>query len=177
LIEAEIGPEQFGLAVRYSYDAPELDGTLGAIRRAQHLLGDRFLVLYGDTHLTVDHQSVVDHWKRSGKPGVMTVLHNEGRWGPSNTVVEGGLVVGHSKRVQMQSMEWIDYGLGGLVSTALDLVDEHVTDLSDLYGDLASRGMLCAFEVSERFYEIGTPEQLLETDAYLSSLIGRDPPA
>src|ERR1700677_524595 len=31
-IESAIGGERFGIDIRYSFDAPELDGTLGAIR-------------------------------------------------------------------------------------------------------------------------------------------------
>ena len=45
LIEKTVGPSRFGLRIRYSHDSPSLDGTLGAIRRALPLLGDRFLVL------------------------------------------------------------------------------------------------------------------------------------
>ena len=50
-IEEVIGSEQFGISVSYSDDGPELAGTLGAIRRAQPLLGERFLTLYADTYL------------------------------------------------------------------------------------------------------------------------------
>ena len=72
-----IGGERFGLRVRYSHDAPELDGTLGAVRRALPLLGDRFLVLYGDTYLRVAYEAVDAAWRASGLPAVMTVLRNE----------------------------------------------------------------------------------------------------
>lgn len=53
-VVTQIGPQRCGLAVDYSFDGPGLDGTLGAIRKALPLLGDRFLVLYGDTYLRVD---------------------------------------------------------------------------------------------------------------------------
>src|SRR5664279_3794592 len=51
MIEQEMGSTRFGLEIRYSYDGPHLDGTLGAIRRARPFLQNRFLVLYGDTYL------------------------------------------------------------------------------------------------------------------------------
>jgi NDP-sugar pyrophosphorylase family protein len=56
LIERRIGEEQFGMSIAYSYDGPELAGTLGAIRRALPLLGERFLVLYGDSYLRMDYR-------------------------------------------------------------------------------------------------------------------------
>src|SRR2546421_4016549 len=43
-VEQRIGRERFGIRIEYSYDAPGLDGTLGAIRRALPVLPDAFLV-------------------------------------------------------------------------------------------------------------------------------------
>jgi NDP-sugar pyrophosphorylase family protein len=169
-IESRLGKERFGIRIRYSYDEPGLSGTLGAIRRARHLLGERFLVLYGDTYLRVDYGAVVREWWASNRLGIMTVLHNRDQWGPSNTSVRAREVVLHSKTETSGAMEWIDYGLGGLKSSTLDLVDPEVTDLSVLYGELARRRELYGFEVRDRFYEIGTPERLAETDLFLRSL-------
>ena len=39
LIERAIGAERFGMRIDYSYDGPELVGTLGAVRQALELLG------------------------------------------------------------------------------------------------------------------------------------------
>ena len=52
-------------------------------------------------------------------------------------------------------------------------------DLSELYAQLARDGLLCGFEAHERFYEIGTPEGLAETEAFLAGLTvpTRLPPA
>ncbi|HMD57236.1 MAG TPA: NTP transferase domain-containing protein [Solirubrobacteraceae bacterium] len=169
-IESRIGPRRFGMSVKYSFDAPGLDGTLGAIRRALRLLGERFLVLYGDTYLRIDYASVASAWRESGLPAVMTVLRNEGRWDTSNVVFEGGLVARYDKRAPSSQMHWIDYGLGGLTADALDRVDSSESDLSMLYKRLAERGELLGFEASERFYEIGTPTGLRETDAFLRAL-------
>ena len=64
-------------------------------------------------------------------------------------------------------MSWIDYGLGGLTAGALGRVAESERDLAVLYGALASRGEVCGYPASKRFYEIGTPAALEETDAFL----------
>jgi len=171
-IEERIGEERFGVAIRYSYDAPGLDGTLGAVRRALPLLGDRFLVLYGDTYLRIDYGAVARAWRDSGLPAVMTVLRNEGRWDRSNATFEGGRVTRYDKRAPTPDMAWIDYGLGGLTAGAVAAHDPADRDLASLYGALAARGELLGFEAAERFYEIGTPDALRETDAFLRSLPG-----
>ena len=65
-------------------------------------------------------------------------------------------------------MDWIDYGLGGLRAETLTLVQES-DNLCDLYHELARRGELVGFAANQRFYEIGTPEALRETNAFLGS--------
>jgi NDP-sugar pyrophosphorylase family protein len=162
-----VGSRRFGLRIEYSFDAPELDGTLGAIRRARDLLGDRFLVLYGDTYLRLDYRAAADEWRRSGCRGLMVVLRNEGRWDQSNTVYADGRIIAYEKAKPASAMKWIDYGLGGLEGGALELVPASERDLSSLYKRLAELGDLCGYEAHERFYEIGRPESFAETDAFL----------
>ena len=166
-IETEIGTERFGLELEYSHDSPGLDGTLGALRRARGLLGERFLILYGDSYLRLDYGAAVDAWIAGGCLGLMSVLENDGRWDTSNAVQANGRVVAYDKRAPTAEMRWIDYGLGGLEARALDLVAEDERDLAVLYKHLAETGELCAYEARERFYEIGRPEALAETDAFL----------
>ena len=167
LIEREIGSSRHGIEIAYSYDSPGLDGTLGAIRHARPLLEERFLVLYGDTYLRIDYRAVVDSWLAGGHPAVMTVLRNEGRWDVSNAILRDGMVARYDKDSPSPDMRWIDYGLGGLTEAALGVAPEHERDLSVLYRLLAERGELMGFEAEERFYEIGSPAALAETDAFL----------
>jgi len=173
-IRSTVGGERFGVRIGYSFDAPGLDGTLGAVRRAQPLLGDRFLVLYGDTYLRIDYGDVARTWRESGLPAIMSVLRNEGRWDASNAVFSDGMVSRYDKHAPTAEMRWIDYGLGGFTADALAGVGEQERDLAGLYGRLAELGQLCGYEASERFYEIGTPSGLRETDAFLRGLSRTD---
>jgi NDP-sugar pyrophosphorylase family protein len=169
LVESRMGVERFGLRIRYSHDTPGLDGTLGALRRARPLLGERFLVLYGDTYLRIDYGALARAWSASGLPAVMAVLRNRGRWDTSNVVYRDGLVVAYDKRAPAPAMEWVDYGLGGREAAALDRAPAGERDLAELYRRLAASGELLGVEARERFYEIGTPAALAETDAFLRS--------
>lgn len=169
LIEEQIGGERFGVSLQYSYDGPAALGTLGAIRKAASQLGDRFLVLYGDTYLQIDYGAASNAWEQSGLPAMMTVLRNQGRWDRSNAVFDGRLVARYDKRAPDPAMEWIDYGLGGLTAEVLDRVPSSVTELADLYHALSLAGLLFGYRATRRFYEIGTPESLAETDEFLHS--------
>ncbi len=170
LIEDRIGCQQFGIRIAYSYDSRALDGTLGAIRRAVPKLGERFLVLYGDTYLRIDYEAAAAAWTASGLPALMTVLRNDGRWDASNARYWDGRVVAYDKRAPTADMHWIDYGLGGLCVEALAVAQDGESDLAALYSLLAADGRLCGYEAVERFYEIGSAESLAETDEFLRRL-------
>jgi NDP-sugar pyrophosphorylase family protein len=172
MIESRIGHARFGISISYSHDAPALDGTLGAIRRALALLPERFLVLYGDTYLRVDYRAVERAWRESGLPALMVVLRNEGRWDTSNVLYKRGRVLAYDKRSPTPAMRWIDYGLGGLCATACKRAGASESDLAPLYTVLARRGELFGYAASERFYEIGSPAALKETEAFLAARAG-----
>jgi NDP-sugar pyrophosphorylase family protein len=167
MIERAIGAGCCGIEISYSHDSPALDGTLGAIRRALPLLGDRFLVLYGDSYLRIDYGGAVAAWNASGLPAMMTVLRNEGRWDISNADFDGTRITSYDKRSPGRNLQWIDFGLGALTTSVVSATDPVVSDLADLYAELARRGELFGFEATERFYEIGTPHALAETDQFL----------
>jgi MurNAc alpha-1-phosphate uridylyltransferase len=166
-IEERIGTSRYGISISYAYDGPGLDGTLGALRRASPILGDRFVYLYGDTYLQMDFGAAVSRWNLSGLPALMAVLRNDGAWDASNASFDGSLVVAYDKARPTPDMQWIDYGFGGFVSSALGLVGEDERDLATLHRELASDRLLCGYEATERFFEIGTPVALEETEAYL----------
>jgi NDP-sugar pyrophosphorylase family protein len=169
-IESVIGQRRFGLHIAYVSDPPDLAGTAGAIRGALSLLGDRFLVMYGDTYLRIDYRAVDAAHRASRRPALMTVLRNDGRWDTSNVVLRDGMVVRYDKQHPTADMRWIDYGLGALTASALDAHPGR--DLADVYRVLADEGQLAGYEATERFYEIGTPAALAETDAFL---LGQQP--
>jgi NDP-sugar pyrophosphorylase family protein len=166
-IERRIGSEHFGIHIEYSYDGPGLDGTLGAVRRASPLLPDRFLILYGDSYLRLDYRAATKVWADSGCLGLMVVFRNEGRWDTSNAVYADNRVIAYDKSAPTDLMRWIDYGLGGLDRSAIGIVPENVRDLSVLYKRLAEAGELAGYEACDRFYEIGSPDSLAETDRFL----------
>jgi len=155
---------RFGLRIDYSDEGPEPIGTAGALRRALPLLGDRFLAMYGDTYLRADYGAVARAHAASGLSGLMTVLRNRGRWGPSNAVYRRERVLAYDKRRPPAGAQWIDYGVLALTGRALE-GDE--PDLADVLSRLAAQGELAGFPVTRRFYEIGTPEALAETERFL----------
>lgn len=159
---------RYDLEVAYSFDGNRLLGTGGALRQALPLLAETFFVLYGDSYLDIAFAPVLAAFRRSGAPALMTVFRNENRWDTSNVVFDGARVVRHDKRAPTPDMNYIDYGLGILMRDAFaDATCPAPLDLADVYTALAAAGRLAGYEVTRRFYEIGTPEGLAEADTYL----------
>ncbi len=164
---------RYGLEVAYSEDGPDLQGTGGAIRQALPLLGDRFLVIYGDSYLACDYPSVQSAFDRRGRAGLMTVYRNEGRWDTSNVEFDGEQIRAYDKKNKTPRMRHIDYGLGVFQRTAFETSEtgsrRGAFDLALVYQDLLSRNELAAYEVQERFYEIGSFEGIRDLRQYLST--------
>ncbi len=159
---------RWGLRVRYSGDGAAPLGTGGALRKALPLLGPRFMVMYGDSYLPTAFGPVWKAFLRSGLEGLMTVYPNAGRWDTSNVQFEGTWIVSYSKGVKTPEMRHIDYGLSCFEARAFGGWPEGARfDLADVSADLLRRGELAGFEVRERFYEIGSPAGMAETDALL----------
>ncbi len=162
LVERMIGDgSRLGLSIQYSFDGPEPLGTAGAVRKALPLLGESFLVTYGDTLLAVDHLAVARAHTSSGLRALMTVLENENNYAPSNALIDGRLVVAYGKTPLPQNARWIDYGLLVFERAAIELSTD--ADLEPVLTRLADERQLAAFEVDERFYEIGDEAGLAET--------------
>jgi hypothetical protein len=67
-------------------------------------------------------------------------------------------------------MQHIEYGLCLLDRAAFANPVRAAFDLGDLYTDLVATGRMAGMEVTRRFYEIGSPEGLAETDLLIRSL-------
>jgi NDP-sugar pyrophosphorylase family protein len=159
---------RFGLEVAAVFDGPVLLGTGGALRRALPMLGEVFFVLYGDSYLDVPMAEIWECFQASGRQALMTVYGNGGRWDTSNVVFRDGQIAYYSKKDRRPDMGYIDFGLGVLSADLFrDWPDEAAFDLADLYTGLAATGRLAGWESRRRFYEIGTPAGLADTDRYL----------
>jgi NDP-sugar pyrophosphorylase family protein len=168
-IKANIGDgSTFGLHVNYSFDAPTLLGTGGALKRALPKLGEKFLVTYGDSYMPVDYAAIVQAFVASGKPGLMTVFENEGRWDASNLWFERGEIRRYNKKLRTPEMRHIDYGIAVLSASVFDsFCGDAIFDLADVCSRLISDKQLAAYEVKQRFYEIGSHQGLAELDSLL----------
>ncbi len=163
----------WNLDVHYVDEGSDLRGTAGALRLSLdlHLLEDRFLVLYGDSYLTVSLDQVAKAHQGGDLPALMTVFRNEGRWEESNAAFNGTLVTRYEKHSASPSpdMCFVDYGLSALLRS---VVEQEIpagteSDLATLFATLSVQGRLGGFEAQDRFYEIGSLQGLQDLERRL----------
>jgi NDP-sugar pyrophosphorylase family protein len=160
---------RWNLRIDYVFDGGTLLGTAGALKRALPVLADAFFVLYGDSLLTCDLRAIERAFRASGRAGLMTVFRNDDRWDRSNVLFEDGRLLRYDKVNRTPQMRHIDYGLGVLTERALAPVPaDRPSDLAAVYQRLLADDDLAGVETTDRFYEIGSPEGLEETRAFLA---------
>lgn len=176
-IEAAFGGgEDRGVRIAYSRDGERLLGTGGAIARALPLLDESFVLLYGDSFLDIDYDEVLYRFWRGQKQGceaLMAVLENGGRFDRSNILLEDGVLRLYDKKNPLPAMRHIDYGVGVYERAVFARERREAFDLSDVQNALSRAGKLAHCEVTNRFYEIGSPETLAAFCAYAAARFDR----
>jgi len=170
----EAGGAPHGLRVRFVDEGDDLRGTAGALRLAldEGALAESFLLTYGDSFLPIDFGAVFRAYQASGRPALMTVFRNDGRFDTSNVIFDGRLVTLYDKQRRTRPAAdfiFIDYGLTALSREVVAReIPAGVSDLATLFHDLSVRGDLAGFDVAERFYEIGSLAGLKDFEQWLA---------
>lgn len=159
---------RWGLEIRYSYDGDILLGTGGAVKKATRLLPDAFMILYGDSYLDLDYSQVVLTYFKMDLPVMMTIYRNRNSHEKSNILVKNGRIALYSKTEHDPAMEYIDYGLMVIRKKNFDSYpSEKPFDLSLVLSKAVTAGLVGAYEVENRFYEVGSARGIRETEDYI----------
>jgi NDP-sugar pyrophosphorylase family protein len=144
-------------------------GTGGAVKKALSKVEKNFFVMYGDSYLPIDFGDFQIHFENLKKKSVMAIIKNENKWDRSNVSLRSNKSILYNKmNSQNLEMNYVDYGVSILDREVFkDVQDDVAIDLSMIYHQLSVNGQLGAFEVYERFYEIGSLEGIQEASDYL----------
>ena len=159
---------KYGVQIDYSFDGEVRLGTGGAICKALPLLGDTFMVLYGDSYLPINYRAVKEDFCNKGKLAIMTVFQNSGAYDSSNVVFDGNHVLKYAKGNANIEMTHIDYGLSVFKSSLFEKYPVgSPLDLGNVCTDLSNSGLLAGHEVHQRFYEIGSMQGIEDFTSYI----------
>ena len=165
---------RFGMNVSYSRDGKAKLGTGAAVKKALSEVDGDFAVMYGDTYLDISMAPLYNAFKGSQFNAMMTVLENDNKWQPSNCEFdqESGKLLKYDKKKPTANMHFVDFGLTFFAKESFakhaKSVKKDSFDLSDIFRSMTKKSEMGGYAVNRRFYDIGTPESLIETRAYLS---------
>ena len=171
-VEKMVGNKYRGIEIHYSYEQKNsLFGTAGAIKNAELLLEPFFGVLYGDSYLEIDYQSIFEAHTKSKFPATMVVWKNENKYDISNVSLSENKkrITSYKKGIKAKGFDYLDYGFSILNKEMIisRIKPKEFFDLSDLYSFLSSENLLGSFEVHKRFYEIGSKTGYQEFKNYI----------
>jgi D-glycero-D-manno-heptose 1,7-bisphosphate phosphatase len=151
--KSEVIERHFGARVQVSREREPL-GTGGALRQARALLGERFIVTYGDVLRRFDY----DRFVRAHHEPALAVYE---RIAAGNTDIDGDRVVRFDKRAP--ELPYIDAGFSLMDARVFDLLPERGSYEESVFPALAARRQLAAEVCDRDFFDIGTPEELERT--------------
>jgi NDP-sugar pyrophosphorylase family protein len=99
----------------------------------------------------------------------MTIYKNDNAFDTSNVSIENGKVKKYSKTFNSNEFSHIDFGLSIFKKSVFsDYSLNRNFDLSDVFTSLCDDNQLAAFEVKERFYEVGSSSGIRDFSDYLN---------
>jgi len=163
-----INSKNFGLNIIFAYDGEYLLGTAGSIKKALPLLRDDFFVIYGDSYLELNYESIQQKFIDNKKLALMTIYKNDGKFDKSNVEYKDGKIISYSKE-NTKGMMHIDYGVSVFNKHALDGFDQEKFDLKEVFLKMLKQNELTSYVAKNRFYEIGSFNGIRELDEYLKN--------
>jgi NDP-sugar pyrophosphorylase family protein len=146
-----------GLKMLYSRETGTLLGTGGALKLAEPLLQDSFLVVNGDTYLDIDYKTIYEDFRQSDAQAIIVAsrcLQNTRR----DLKISSNLTVTRYDKTNSAGMEYVNAGVMGLRRDALSAVmpGQPVSLEEDIFPQLISHRSVKAHITDERFYDIGS---------------------
>jgi mannose-1-phosphate guanylyltransferase len=155
----------FGITLRY-VEEPRPLGTGGALKFAESLLDDRFLMLNGDVLTDIDLTAQIAHHERTGAVATLalTPVEDPSNYGLVRTA-DGGEVTEFVEKPAPDQIDTRNISAGAYVleRSVLDLLeaDKPASIERDVFPRLVGNGLYAC--VADGYWlDIGTPERYLE---------------
>ena len=171
-IEQHFGDgERFGLSIQYAWEKTPL-GTGGALRAAQTLLADSFLLLYGDSFLPLRYCDVLDCLQaHADARGAVVVYDNslEDTSVNNNIALDAENYLIRYDKLNRVGLTHVEAGVLALRRAVVELIPPGKVSLEqEIFPTLIAARQLVAYPTRQRFYDIGTPERLQVIESYFS---------
>jgi NDP-sugar pyrophosphorylase family protein len=161
------------MRVRYSREPSPL-GTGGALKLAEPLLAEDFLLIYGDSYLPIRYAEAMERLRSARAEALVVALDNVPPIVdvPNNIALgTNGFVARYEKGAGAAAgLTHVEAGVAALTQRLLRRIPAgRVVSLEqEFFPRLIAEHQLAAFATPQRFYDIGTPSRLKKIEAVLT---------
>ena len=152
-----------GLSISYSFEGRPL-GTGGALKNALLELDDSFFILNGDSFLRAPMAEIEKVFDESKADALISTYDNSKPTPVKENIVarDGWITRYHKAGGRENGLELVDSGIYLMKKSVISKIAQEKFQIEELWPDLIKRKKLFSYAVDERFYDIGTPERLIE---------------
>lgn len=152
--------DKFGLSISYSLEQQPL-GTGGALKNAQGLIGQEFILVNGDTYLDFDYSAFLEAFYKINKKGLMCVYTNNGKEIQDNVLMDNSIIIKYDRN-NSRGLSGVDAGILVFKKDILQLIPENKNiSLEDcVYRELIRQKAFSGFTTDKKFLDIGNFQRL-----------------
>ena len=147
------------------------DETGRRFEAAMDHIDDRFLFLYCDNLWPMPFEAMWSSFVRTGAPGMVTVYKNDDGFTRDNVKVgRDGRIEMYDRTRQAAGLAGVEIGYGIFEREVLAaLTGANVSFQDAIYPGLIAEGRLAAWVTRHRYYSIGKPERLADTERFVTA--------
>jgi len=162
---------KFGLSIQYSVEKKPL-GTAGAIRNASEFIDDTFLLLNGDTFLSIDYEGLLEF--HDAKEGILTLsltlADDATRYGSVNIDIFSRVTGFKEKQADTYKFGYINAGVYTVEPSIIDHIvpNKAVSLENDVIPTIMGIEPVFGYVAGGHFIDIGTPESYEEAQKFFT---------
>ena len=170
---------EFGVRITYAV-SPVEDDTGTRIRKAAHLLREKFLLLYCDNYWPLQLDKLWEFYESKKTLASMVVYGNKDGSSKSNTIVdENGMVILYDKSRTASGLHGVEIGFFIIDKKVLDLLPEdNVNFEASVLPQLVAQKQLAGYLTDHKYYSTGSMDRIPFLEKFLAprkiALLDRD---
>jgi NDP-sugar pyrophosphorylase family protein len=157
--------------IRIRYLINEHDDAYPCLRNSKAYFDSNFLLLYGDTYLDFDYESMIQthysHFLSSAYINMITMAMYEVQHIPNIQTTTYHDIIFYKKLHRTGQDEWIDAGIS-IIEKQILRYEKTINTLTEFFTDASSYYNISGYKVPNRFYEIGNHDGLEEFRRYIN---------
>lgn len=174
LIKNYLKKNNFNLDIIISNDGKKQLGTGGAIKKTLNELDEKFFVIFGDSYLDLNYINIYKKYLSLKRRNLIVCQKFKKFY--EHYSIKPELIVKNNKIIEYKNlknkMTHIYYGIGIFNKVSFKKINKNSFDLHFFFKKMILKKNLVSYQVSKKFFEIGSKFGLKETKIFFKKKYG-----